>query len=69
MSCMVRPYSVPQSLSSATGSAHAGSGFDVAGDGLVGGEPYPGTRAYVPDEFLKDAHARAVPDDMGVHGE
>jgi hypothetical protein len=50
-------------------SPHAGLGFDVTGDVLVSGEPYPGTVAYVLDELFEDAHARAVPDDMGMHGE
>jgi hypothetical protein len=32
-------------------------GFDVAGEVLMRGKPYPGTGAHVLDEFLEDAHA------------
>src|SRR5262245_63375824 len=46
-----------------------GLGFDIASDVLVRGEPYPGSGAHVLDELFKDAQARAMADDMGVHGE
>ena len=50
-------------------SLHTSLDFHVASDVLVRGEPDPGTGAYVLDQLLQDAQARAMADDMGVHGE
>ena len=43
--------------------------FNVARNLFVRGEPHPRTGAYMLHQLIEDAHARAVPNDMGMHGE
>ena len=43
--------------------------FDVAGDVSVGSEPHPRAGTHMLHQLIEDAHARAMPDDVGVHGE